>query len=102
MASQDEYQLRSSIAELADQCRRSLEACTQNEALMQYEWAENRLAEFKLWAAGTGAFASDKASLDARLSANWETKSIIKNLLILLTSCINKCQTIGERALTTS
>ncbi|KAK1255027.1 hypothetical protein MKX08_009022 [Trichoderma sp. CBMAI-0020] len=96
MEPQNEHNLGSSIAELADGCRRSLKACTQIEALMQYEWAENRLAEFKLWAAGSGAFASDKASLDARLSVNWETKSLIKNLLTLLTGCIEKCQMIDE------
>lgn len=65
---------------------------------MQHEWAENRLAEFKLWAAGTGVFAGDKTSLDARLAVNLETKNLITSILILLIDCIEKCKKLGELA----
>ncbi|KAM0345648.1 hypothetical protein ACHAPU_006302 [Fusarium lateritium] len=58
---------------------------------MELEWAENRLAEFKLWAGGVGAFASDRASLDARLAVEWETKSLVTSILILLRACIERC-----------
>lgn len=63
---------------------------------MHHEWAENRLAEFKLWADGVGAFASDRASLDMRLAMELETHSLILNLLILLEGCIEACKTAGE------
>jgi hypothetical protein len=63
---------------------------------MQYEWAENRLAEFNLWAAGTGAFASEKASLDSRLALEWETKNLIVGILISLLGCIERCFHAGE------
>ncbi|KAF5662959.1 transcription factor C2H2 [Fusarium heterosporum] len=62
---------------------------------MELEWAENRLAEFKLWAGGVGAFASDRASLDARLAVEWETKSLVTSILILLRACIERCWSYG-------
>ncbi|KAL6822098.1 hypothetical protein J3E69DRAFT_368252 [Trichoderma sp. SZMC 28015] len=86
----------SSISELADECRQSLQACIQVEILMEYEWAENRLAEFRLWAAGLGAFASGKASLDERLSMDSLTRNLIKSLLILLKYCIDNCKTLAS------
>ncbi|KAL6851298.1 hypothetical protein ACO1O0_008426 [Amphichorda felina] len=51
---------------------------------MEFEWAENRLDEFNLWTATTGAFAGEKASLDARLAVEWETKNLVTSILILL------------------
>jgi hypothetical protein len=88
----------SSIAEVTGQCRESLQDCLHCSPLMRYEWAENRLAEFKLWAAGTGALASDRASLDVRLAIESETKKLVVNILILLRACIERCRQAGEYA----
>ncbi|KAG5659084.1 hypothetical protein KAF25_000286 [Fusarium avenaceum] len=83
--------MHESIAQIAEQCSQSLQKCTAVSILMELEWAENRLAEFKLWAGGVGAFASDRASLDARLAVEWETKSLVTSILILLRACIKRC-----------
>lgn len=45
-------------------CRLSLEDCLTVESLREHGWAENRLADFNLWAAGVGASAPTQASLD--------------------------------------
>lgn len=94
-ASDHDDDVGSSIHEVAKQCQEALRKCTHLWPLMEYEWAENRLAEFSLWAAGTGAFALERASLDSRLAIEWETKSLVINLLILLLGCIDKCQKAG-------
>ncbi|KAF3396453.1 hypothetical protein F1880_006928 [Penicillium rolfsii] len=59
--------------------------------LMQQEWAENRLADFNLWAMGAGATGTMKASLDYRLRADPEAHNILLNLLLMLEILIQKC-----------
>jgi hypothetical protein len=58
---------------------------------MQEEWAENRLADFNLWAMGAGATSTMRASLDHRLRANPEAHTILLNLLLMLKILIQKC-----------
>ncbi|KAK1967664.1 hypothetical protein LY78DRAFT_668894 [Colletotrichum sublineola] len=70
--------------------------CTVIPTLMQLEWAENRLAEFKLWAASIGALAGGAASLDARLTTESNTKNLVKGLLLLLSECLGKCKRFGS------
>ncbi|KAF7543166.1 hypothetical protein G7Z17_g10964 [Cylindrodendrum hubeiense] len=65
---------------------------------MELEWAENRLAEFSLWTAMTGTFAPERASLDARLAMELETKNLVTGILVLLLACLHKCQTCALRA----
>ncbi len=84
-----------SICELADECRQSLQTCIQVQTLMEDEWAENSLGNFRLWAAGLGVFAA-KDSLDERLSVDLHTRNLIKNLLILLKGLIDNCKALGE------
>lgn len=93
--SQGALSTENSISELADECRQSLQACIQVEILMEYEWAENNLANFRLWAAGLDVFAG-KESLDERLSVDLSTRDLIKNLLILLKGLIDNCKALGE------
>lgn len=88
--------IASSISEAAGICLQSLQDCVRLPALMHHEWAENRLAEFKLWAASVGAFAGDRASLDMRLATEWDTKSLVINMLVLLHGCIETCQMFGR------
>ncbi|KKP00179.1 hypothetical protein THAR02_07703 [Trichoderma harzianum] len=63
---------------------------------MESEWAENSLANFRLWAAGLGVFAGGKASLDKRLSVDSLTGNLIKNLLILLKGLIDNCEALAS------
>lgn len=93
--SQGALSTENSISELADECRQSLQACIQFETLMEYEWAENSLANFRFWAAGLGVFAGND-SLDERLSVDLHTRNLIKNLLILLKDPIDNCKALGE------
>lgn len=85
----------STIFEAATACRHVLRTAITVPRLMEQEWAENRLADFNLWAMGAGALSTGKASLDHRLRANPEAHTILLNLLlmlrILLQKCINGC-----------
>lgn len=86
----------SNISQVAHQCRALLQACLQVSSLKEDEWAENRLAEFSLWAANSGVFAGDKASLDSRLALQQDIKSIILGLLTVLAESLIQCQYYGE------
>lgn len=79
------------ILNAAIACRDIFRAATKVPRLMQQEWAENRLADFNLWASGAGASAKGKASLDHRLQTNNEAHSIIFNLLSMLRILVEKC-----------
>ena len=63
---------------------------------MQNEWAENRLADFNLWASGVGASVQGKASLDARLATRPDARDAVANLLDVLTGAIGECKELGE------
>lgn len=63
---------------------------------MQEEWAENRLADFNLWASGIGASARNRASLDARLALRPDAQDIIANLLRLLNTVVEECMVLGR------
>ncbi|KAK8876779.1 transcription factor Zn C2H2 protein [Apiospora arundinis] len=85
-----------SIYEAATKCRDSFLPCLTIAGLMELEWAENRLADFNLWANGIGAFAGHRASLDERLSRDPDTRSIIIHVLELLQSCVQQCQSLEK------
>ncbi|GAQ45149.1 hypothetical protein AKAW_06169 [Aspergillus niger] len=55
------------------------------------EWAENCLADLKLWANGAGALKVGKASLDSRLTSNPDAKVFVVNLLGMLQAFIEGC-----------
>ncbi|KAL3462602.1 hypothetical protein BJX64DRAFT_259031 [Aspergillus heterothallicus] len=81
----------SSIFNASAQCRQTFKAAAAVPTLMQREWAENRMAEFNLWASGCGVFATGRASLDYRLSSNGETQGIVVNLLLMLDILLQQC-----------
>lgn len=81
----------STIFEAATACRLLFRTATTTPRLMQEEWAENRLADFNLWAMGVGATSTMKASLDHRLRANPDARTILLNLLLMLKILIQKC-----------
>lgn len=91
----DDEAVLGSISEVAKQCRARFEECLHLQPLVQYEWAENRLADFNLWAASIGAFAGERASVDDRLALQLDTKNFVISILSLLQGCIEKCRDAG-------
>ncbi|KAL3482142.1 hypothetical protein BJX99DRAFT_252856 [Aspergillus californicus] len=78
-------------------CRAYFEQCTQMPHLMEGEWARKRLADFNLWASGSGASGTERASLDQRLIAIPTVKKVIVNLLALLGQLLIHCHRAGEK-----
>ena len=66
---------------------------------MEQEWAENRLADFKLWTMGAGALAPGRASLDHRLSSRPEIHTVVINLILMLEVLVADCIHAGMRSL---
>ncbi|KAJ9151784.1 putative transcription factor Zn, C2H2 protein [Pleurostoma richardsiae] len=83
------------IFEAAKACQGGLTACVKVPVLMEEEWAENRLADFNLWANGVGALATGRASLDSRLGFKPEVQRVVTNLLYLLKDIVDECYKIG-------
>ncbi|KAK6603924.1 Vegetative incompatibility protein HET-E-1-like protein 15 [Botrytis cinerea] len=79
------------IFEATAACTQSFKACLAAKALTKNEWAENRLADFNLWASGIGASTRSRASLDSRLALRPETRNVIANVLRLLAATVDKC-----------
>ncbi|KAF9779083.1 hypothetical protein IL306_002663 [Fusarium sp. DS 682] len=76
-------------------CRSSLQSCLSIKPLGVNGWAENRLADFNLWAAGVGASAKTKASLDWRLHYQPKARIVLVSLLITLRDFIEECKDRG-------
>ena len=79
------------IFDTAMACHYAFKEATSSPRLMHQEWAENRLADFNLWSSGAGASTTGKASLDRRLRANPEARTILINLLLMLKILVQKC-----------
>ncbi|KAK2800230.1 hypothetical protein FQN50_008194 [Emmonsiellopsis sp. PD_5] len=76
-------------------CRKTLQQCVNLPALMNDEWARKRLADFNLWASGSGASAGERASLDERLASKPDARVVVTNLLLLLQRLLVHCQRVG-------
>jgi len=76
-------------------CRKSLEECVKVDKLMENEWAALRLTDFNLWAAGIGASARHKTSLDARLSLKPDVRDVVAKILQMLKSSVDDCRELG-------
>ena len=90
----DDY-VYNSIAEAALACRQSFQKCL-TVASLPPEWAENRLADFKLWEAGIGAYSTRGLSLDERLESKPQIREVVLNLLCALKSTIDQCRDMGR------
>ncbi|KAK6498712.1 hypothetical protein TWF481_011288 [Arthrobotrys musiformis] len=77
-------------------CRKSLSTCLTIQRLKEGGWAENRLVDFDLWAAGAGVSAKGKLSLDQRLSPKPEIQNTIVNLLDLLKLFVENCKDLAK------
>ncbi|KAF3222638.1 hypothetical protein TWF106_005444 [Orbilia oligospora] len=78
------------------ECRKSLSTCLAIPRLKEGGWAENRLIDFNLWAAGAGVSAKGKLSLDQRLSTKPDVQSTLVNLLKLLQMFIEDCRDLAK------
>jgi hypothetical protein len=83
-----------SIAVATAACRRSLTKCLAIRSL-EGDWAEDRLADFKLWDAGVGASTSRKASLEERLMSKPHLRTAVLNILLVLNTTIDRCRELG-------
>lgn len=77
------------IATLA--CISSFEDCLSVKPLMKEGWAENRLADMKIWASRVGALAKPEVSLDHRLQFEAKPRLAICNILLTLETFIKSC-----------
>lgn len=89
------------IYEASSACRQVLESCLTIAPLMIDEWPRRRLADFNLWASGSGALAKESASLDERLALRANTHRIVLDLLSLLYALIDDCRQLGMEPHTT-
>lgn len=80
-----------SASELTRACQDALEQCIAMRGFNASEWAEIRLADFNLWAAGVGAFASKKSSLDARFEDRPDDLILVKSNLSILHAFLQDC-----------
>lgn len=87
--------LGTNIRDIASHCRALLRECSKLPILKEDEWAENRLAEFNLWAANSGVFGGNRASLDARLALQPEVIDVFISLLTVLSERLTQCQYFG-------
>jgi hypothetical protein len=86
----------SAIYNATEDCRKSFQRCLAIQELMVDEWAENRLADFNLWAAGLGASAKPELSLDTRLSNDPGAREVVIGLLLTLKAYIEQCEQLGK------
>lgn len=84
------------ISDATNTSRHALESCRKILALMREAWAENRLFDFNLWAAGVGASAKSTASLDFRLASQPEGKTVVIGLLSSLQAALEECKELGN------
>ncbi|KAI2616648.1 hypothetical protein GGS26DRAFT_577882, partial [Hypomontagnella submonticulosa] len=80
-----------SIASLVRECVKAFKICLTLPGLMNDRWAENRLADFNLWADGVGALAAPRASLDYRFESKPMELTLVKSLLAMLHDFVEKC-----------
>lgn len=84
------------IYHVTNACVRSLQECLPVPELMDGAWAENRLADFNLWAAGVGASTTSRVSLDWRLRFQPEVRIVLTSLLVTLKNFTDECKDIGR------
>ncbi|KAH8699354.1 hypothetical protein GQ44DRAFT_832153 [Phaeosphaeriaceae sp. PMI808] len=86
----------SSIADATISCRQSLTKCLDVKSLKD-DWAEDRLADFKLWDAGVGASSNRKSSLEERLASKPHVRNVVLNLLMVIKITIDQCGELGRK-----
>lgn len=87
---------QSIVADASKACQATLRACLEREILMECNWAENRLADYNLWASGIGALAQGRTSLDHRLKDRPDTRDMVLDLLRYLDETLAKCSRLAD------
>lgn len=89
----DAHIIELTISSATQRSHQLLTQCLGIRLLMEHEWAENKLADFNLWASGIGAAAreTDKISLEARLSGRPALLRIFTRLLQMLIGFLEEC-----------
>ncbi|KAH8898151.1 hypothetical protein GQ53DRAFT_881155 [Thozetella sp. PMI_491] len=87
------------MAELANSIRQEFRLCMAQEHLMRESWVEVRMSDFNLWAAGVGATAGRRASLDTRLQALPDELTTLKHLLSSLKKSLADCRRFNGKEL---
>lgn len=87
-----------SVADLARKCRSAFNDCLTHRSLLRNQWAENRLADFSLWAHGVGALAASQASLDTRFQSQPSELTLVKGTLLMLEQFLSQCVHYAESA----
>lgn len=64
--------------------------------LMEEGWAQNRLADMKLWASSVGALAHPRSSLDRRLEFQLNPRRVLISLLRTLQEFVQICHMLAE------
>ncbi|KAM6529683.1 hypothetical protein FALCPG4_007812 [Fusarium falciforme] len=85
-----------SIFEATQATRRTLERCKSVEVQMVQDWAENRMLDFNLWAAGIGASSTSQSSLDKRLASQPAVRSVVLGLFSALKTLAQDCLDLGN------
>lgn len=84
------------VFDITQRCRDALRDCTLTDKLMEGQWAENRLADFNLWAASVGASTHGPACLDSRLVGDALTHGVVISLLLNLGLHVDECLRLGK------
>lgn len=92
----DDHDDASAIFLATGSCRKVLEDCTNIESLMKDDWAENRLMDFDLWAAGAGALAEPAVRLDQRLASQPHVRIVVLSLLSTIEAYAEVCRNLGK------
>jgi len=88
--------LPSSIYDATERWRCSFQRYLAINNLTYHEWAENRLADFNLWAAGVGASTNREACLDTRLSDEPGARQVVISVLVTLEAYVKQCARLGN------
>ncbi|RSL53220.1 hypothetical protein CEP54_010490 [Fusarium duplospermum] len=85
-----------SIFEATQATHHTLESCKSVEVQRVRDWAENRILDFNLWAAGIGALSTSRSSLDKRIASQPAVRSVVLGLLSALKTLTQHCLDLGS------
>lgn len=88
-------EVQRAIQDATTACLEAFAECQAVDQLRSNGWADHRLADFTLWASGTGALARQKASLDHRLAARPDVLELIASMLRVLCLAVKDCIELG-------
>ncbi|RSL67339.1 hypothetical protein CEP53_002995 [Fusarium sp. AF-6] len=91
-----------SIFEATKATRHTLERCNSVESQVVSDWAENRILDFNLWAAGIGALSTSQSSLDKRLASQPAVRSVVLGLLSALKTLAQDCLDLASEPKSTA